>query len=113
MSPEELAREREKFEKWIRWISLPPYEHMCDKGSGESAWPGQYKHYETQLAWESWLDRAELARAEVTELVEALRKARGSIMAGIAIGAPAYLDSLHDVDAILARYPTAPAQTKP
>lgn len=36
------------------WISNPPYERMCDRGSPGSAWPRQYKNYETQLAWEAW-----------------------------------------------------------
>ncbi len=37
-----------------RWIKSPPHEHTCDRHSDQSAWPGQYKRYETQLAWEAW-----------------------------------------------------------
>lgn len=43
--------DRKEFELWI---SAPPFEHMCDKLSENSAWTGRYKRYETELAWESW-----------------------------------------------------------
>jgi hypothetical protein len=42
---------RDEFESWI---SLPPFEHMCDRNSNKSAWPGAYKRYETELAWEAY-----------------------------------------------------------
>ena len=42
---------RKQFEAWI---SAPPYEHMCDRNSDSSAWPGKYKRYETRIAWEAW-----------------------------------------------------------
>lgn len=48
--------ERVAFE---RWISSPPFEHMCDRNSETSAWPGAYKRYETELAWEAWKERAQ------------------------------------------------------
>lgn len=51
MTPAEKAECRAEFE---RVISRPPYEHMCDRNSDNSAWPGQYKRYETQLAWDLW-----------------------------------------------------------
>lgn len=37
-----------------RWIGAPPFEHMCDRNSDTSPWPGGYKRYETELAWEAW-----------------------------------------------------------
>ena len=45
---------RESFE---RWISAPPFAHMCDRhpsDTGASPWPGMYKRYETEIAWEAW-----------------------------------------------------------
>jgi len=36
-------------------ISEPPYEHSterCDEDSRTSSWPGQYRDYTVQLAWE-------------------------------------------------------------
>lgn len=50
---------RKRFEAWI---SSKPYEHMCDMVSECSAWPGQYKRYETQLAWEAWQQAISLDR---------------------------------------------------
>lgn len=43
--------ERNKFEQWI---SSPPYEHMCDRYSENSSWPGMYRRYDTEIAWEAW-----------------------------------------------------------
>lgn len=50
--------EREIFEKWI---GSPPFEHSCERNSESSAWPGSYKRYETELAWEAWKERANYA----------------------------------------------------
>lgn len=52
------------------WISNPPYERMCDRGSPGSAWPGQYKNYETQLAWEAWQAATAKQREKDTEICE-------------------------------------------
>lgn len=41
-----------------RWIGAPPFEHMCDRMSESSSWRGQYKRYETQLAWCAWIECA-------------------------------------------------------
>lgn len=49
------------------WISAPPYEHMCDRNSDSSPWPGQYKRYETQLAWEAWQKSAQQEREACIE----------------------------------------------
>ncbi len=44
---------RKKFELWI---SSPPLEKSIARNEKEnSAWPGQYKNYEVQLAWEAFL----------------------------------------------------------
>lgn len=45
---------RESFE---RWITSPPLEKDITRNSTDeekSAWPGQYRSYEVQLAWEAW-----------------------------------------------------------
>lgn len=42
---------REEFEAWIK---SPPFEHMCDRYDENGAWKGDYKRYETQLAFEAW-----------------------------------------------------------
>ena len=49
----DTEEQRKLFE---RWIMNPPYEHMCDRHSDDhtSSWTGQYKRYETQLAWDAW-----------------------------------------------------------
>lgn len=56
--------ERKAFEAWI---SQPPYEHMCDRRGNESAWPGSYKNYATEMAWEAWQERARIIEAEVAK----------------------------------------------
>ena len=61
---------RQEFEAWI---SAPPLERPTARypeGPKRTIWPGQYKHYDTQLAWEAWQARdAEIAaiRAEIAE----------------------------------------------
>lgn len=39
------------------WITSPPYQKCVARNSSDemkSAWPGQYRTYEVQLAWEAW-----------------------------------------------------------
>ncbi len=36
------------------WISLPPFEHSCVRNGESSAWPGAYRLYATEIAWEAW-----------------------------------------------------------
>ena len=39
------------------WITAPPMEKDVARNSTDerkSAWPGQYRSYEVQLAWEAW-----------------------------------------------------------
>lgn len=74
--PIDEAAERRKFE---RIISAPPYEHMCDTNGRSSAWLGQYKRYETQLAWELWLARARIAADELASLRAEVEKYRGGM----------------------------------
>lgn len=49
-----LESTREAFESWI---SSPPFERSVDRWPADEskfAWPGQYRVYEVQLAWEAW-----------------------------------------------------------
>lgn len=59
--------ERKQFEAWI---SSPPFEHMCDRNSENSAWPGAYKRYETELAWEAWQAAISSEREACAELCD-------------------------------------------
>jgi hypothetical protein len=37
------------------WITAPPIEARIDRYPTEvCAWPGQYRNYSVQLAWEAW-----------------------------------------------------------
>lgn len=59
---------RERFEAWI---SAPPFERSVERQGTNGAWPGQYRSYETQAAWEAWQESAKIERAD--GLVSALR----------------------------------------
>lgn len=43
--------EREAFETWAK---QPPREWDCDRYTDHEAWPGNYRHYQAQCAWEGW-----------------------------------------------------------
>lgn len=58
----ETDASRAEFEAWI---SAPPFEHMCDRNSAMSAWPGQYKRYETDIAWRAWQASRAASQAEL------------------------------------------------
>lgn len=36
------------------WIASPPYEKPLGNNSEASGFPGQYRAYEVQLAWEAY-----------------------------------------------------------
>lgn len=51
MTPRQL---RDQFEAWI---SAPPYERSLSRHTNDAArtaWPGQYRNYEVELAWNAW-----------------------------------------------------------
>lgn len=51
-----MQQERLRFEEWI---ASPPIEADITRAPGEehlSAWPGQYRDYQVQLAWEAWVE---------------------------------------------------------
>lgn len=48
------------------WISAPPFELEIDRFPADerrSAWPGAYRHYPTELAWEAWQEASRHAQA--------------------------------------------------
>lgn len=47
---------RSRFEAWV---SAPPIEKSVERFSSEGSWPGHYRDYGVQLAWESWQRAAE------------------------------------------------------
>ena len=53
------------------FISAPPFDHMCDRYRPDSARPGQYKRYETQIAWEAWQAAVALGRASMSPMMRA------------------------------------------
>lgn len=58
--PKRKQKQRTKFEAWVAcW----PYERDVSRWpmGGTTPWPGQYKDYAVQLAWESW--QAAIARS--------------------------------------------------
>lgn len=44
-------RSRAEFEVWV---SAPPYEMSLERQTANGTWPGQYREYGVQLAWEAW-----------------------------------------------------------
>lgn len=80
---------RSEFEKWI---SAPPFEHMCDRNGEGSAWPGAYKRYETELAWEAW----QAATARCIEIVETHKVPVGNSAAG-EMAAEWTMDALREI----------------
>lgn len=51
-----LCSARSRFEAWI---TAPPFEKEIARHSSDAtklAWPGQYRKYEVQLAWEAWCE---------------------------------------------------------
>lgn len=60
----ETAQQMDARAEFEAWITSPPYEKPVDVNPESSAWPGQYRAYEVQLAWEAY----QAGRAECEEL---------------------------------------------
>jgi hypothetical protein len=66
---------REAFEAWV---ASPPYEQIVTRLSDDeekTAWPGQYRLYGVQLAWEAWQAGAAAGSADaglLRDRIEAL-----------------------------------------
>lgn len=58
-------------------MAAPPYERHCKRFSADAGWPGHYRDYCTQLAWDAWQAAVEWATQRAMERCAALcRKAR-------------------------------------
>lgn len=57
---------RQQFEAWFR---EPPYEFPMKRGTADAGWPGQYRDYSVQCAWEGY--QAALSSPAVVALVAA------------------------------------------
>ena len=62
---------REDFEKWA---SQPPYEFNLDRFTENGSWPGNYRGYPVQCAWEAWqaatLQAAERMKEEAAKVCD-------------------------------------------
>lgn len=57
------------------WISAPPFDRSIERQGENGSWPGQYRSYETQSAWEAW---QEAGRQEREACIEDVRTIGGS-----------------------------------
>jgi len=55
MTDKQLEKWREEFEKWA---AKPPREFSLARHSNDhrASWPGQYKAYHVQCAWDAWCE---------------------------------------------------------
>lgn len=61
------VRPRAAFEAWI---SAPPYEREIERFGDGSAWPGNYRDIDVDLAWNAWLDAMTLTRERCAAIAE-------------------------------------------
>ena len=61
------VRPRAAFEAWI---SAPPYEREVERFGEGSAWPGNYRDIDVDLAWNAWLDAMTMTRERCARLCE-------------------------------------------
>ena len=87
---------RAEFEELIK---SSPFEHMCDRNGDNSAWPGHYKRYETQLAWDVWQAAKERYCADKSTIEKRERLEK------IASGAARFAEQ-----AIVKKYPSTAAE---
>ena len=62
-----MAKDRRN--RFEAWVSAPPLEKSVERFGPEGSWPGHYRDYGVQLAWESWQRATE---ENATALDEAL-----------------------------------------
>lgn len=66
----EAAQQMDARAEFEAWITSPPYEKPVTINPESSGWPGQYRAYEVQLAWEAY----QAGRAESELLRAAIRR---------------------------------------
>lgn len=64
-----MVRPRAAFEAWI---SAPPYEREVERFGDGSAWPGNYRELDVDLAWCAWSAAISLTRERTKERCAAL-----------------------------------------
>jgi hypothetical protein len=61
------VRPRAAFEAWI---SSPPYEREVERFGENSAWPGNYRELDVDLAWCAWLAAMATTRERCAQILE-------------------------------------------
>jgi len=61
------VRPRAAFEAWI---SAPPYEREIERFGEGSAWPGNYRDIDVDLAWNAWIDAVTMTRERCASIAE-------------------------------------------
>lgn len=64
---EPTVRPRAAFEAWI---SGPPYEREVERFGEGSAWPGNYRELDVDLAWCAWSAAMAATRERCAQIVE-------------------------------------------
>lgn len=91
------VRPRAAFEAWI---SAPPFEREVERFGENSAWPGNYRDIDVDLAWQAWSAAMALARQRCVQIVEAHKVPVGNSAAG-EMAAEWTMDALREIrDAI-------------
>ena len=61
------VRPRAAFEAWI---SSPPYEREVERFGEHSAWPGNYRELDVDLAWCAWSEAMATTRERCASIAE-------------------------------------------
>jgi hypothetical protein len=61
------VRPRAAFEAWI---SAPPYEREVERFGENSAWPGNYRELDVDLAWCAWSAAMATARDRCAQILD-------------------------------------------
>ncbi len=64
------VRPRAAFEAWI---SSPPYEREIERFGEGSAWPGNYRDIDVDLAWNAWIDAVTMTRERCAQVCDELQ----------------------------------------
>ena len=67
---ERIVRPRAAFEAWI---SAPPYEREVERFGDSSAWPGNYRELDVDLAWCAWSAAMAATRERCAQIVEGVQ----------------------------------------
>lgn len=91
------VRPRAAFEAWI---SATPFEREVERFGEGSAWPGNYREIDVDLAWQAWSAAMALTRQRCVQIVETYKVPVGNSAAG-ELAAEWAMDALREVrDAI-------------